>query len=90
LRRFDMYVPEDLNDLLNYLDDHQSNVQLIANGSDLINRIQRREIKARVLLDLSGLSELNYVRNDNGTIRIGALTTIRDLVSSPEIGRAHV
>jgi CO/xanthine dehydrogenase FAD-binding subunit len=86
LRRFDMYVPEDLNDLLNYLDDHQSNVQLIANGSDLINRIQRREIKARVLMDLSGLSELNYVRNDNGTIRIGALTTIRDLVSSPVLG----
>lgn len=89
MRRFDMYVPENFNDLLGYLDDHQSGVQLIANGSDLINRIQRRQIEARVLVDISGLSEFNYVRNDDGTIRIGALTTIQDLVSSPVLGQHY-
>ena len=39
-------------------------------------------------MDLSGLSEFNYVRNDNGKIRIGALTTIQELVSSPVL-REH-
>jgi len=83
-----MYVPENLNELLSYLNDHRSGVQLIANGSDLINRMQRRQVEARVLVDLSGLSEFNYVRNDNGKIRIGALTTIQELTSSP-ILREH-
>ena len=83
-----MYVPENLNELLSYLNDHRSGVQLIANGSDLINRMQRRQVEARVLVDLSGLSEFNYVRNDNGKIRIGALTTIQELVSSPVL-REH-
>lgn len=89
MRRFDMYVPENLNDLLSYLNDHQSGAQLIANGSDLINRIQRRQVEARVLIDISGLCEFNYVRYDNGTIRIGALTTIQDLISSPVLGKHY-
>ena len=89
LRRFDMYVPENIDELLSYLDGHQSGVQLIANGSDLINRIQRRQIEARVLVDLSGLTEFNYVKKENGTIRIGALTTIQDLISSPVLERHY-
>ncbi len=89
MRRFDMYVPENLNDLLSYLDNHQADVQLIANGSDIINRIQRRQVNARILVDLSGLSEFNYIRTDKGTIRIGALTTIQDLISSLVLGRRY-
>ena len=84
-----MYVPENLDDLLSYLDNHQSHVGLIANGSDLINRMQRRQVNPRVLVDLSGLSEFNYIRADKGTIRIGALTTIQDLISSPVLGRRY-
>ena len=89
MRRFDMYVPENLNDVLSYLDNHQSDVQLIANGSDIINRMQRRQVNARVLVDISGLSEFNYIRTDKGIIRIGALTTIQDLISSPVLGRRY-
>lgn len=90
MRRFDMYIPDDLTDLLEYLDSHQSAVQLITNGTDLINRIRRREFTPKVIVDLSGLSEFNYVRKDGETIRIGALTTIADLASSPVIDSRHV
>lgn len=89
MRKFDMYVPEDLDDLLTYLDDHQSGVQLIANGTDLINRMQRRQVSARVLVDISGLSEFNYVRKENNEVRIGALTTIQDLISSSVLGSCY-
>jgi CO/xanthine dehydrogenase FAD-binding subunit len=85
-----MYVPEDLTDLLDYIDTHQgAGVHLVANGSDLINRIQRRQVTAKVLIDLSGLSEYNYVRKEGNTIRIGALTTIAELVASPIIDSHH-
>jgi CO/xanthine dehydrogenase FAD-binding subunit len=89
MRRFDMYVPDDTIDLLNYLDAHRSGVHLIANGSDLINRIQRREIRPQTLVDLSGLSEFSYVKKDGNMIRIGALTTISDLIDSPLIDPRH-
>jgi len=87
MRRFDMYVPANFDDLLAYIDENPASTEthLIANGSDIINRIQRGQLKARTLVDLSALSELNYVKKNNGTIRIGALTTISDLIHSPII-----
>ena len=85
MRRFDMYIPENLADLLQYLDEHQTGHHLIANGSDLINRIQRKQVNPKTIVDLSGLSEFNYVRKEGKTVKIGALTTISDLASSPII-----
>ena len=88
-RKFDMYVPEDLPDLLHYLNTHQSGAHLIANGSDLINRIQRRQVNPKTLIDLSGLTEFNYVKKVGDLITIGALTTISDLINSPIIDSRH-
>ncbi|MGA3108217.1 MAG: FAD binding domain-containing protein [Candidatus Bathyarchaeia archaeon] len=83
MRRFDMFVPENLDDLLQYLDSHQAGVHLIANGTDLINRIQRRQVSPKVLVDLTGLTEFRYVKWEGGMIKIGGLTTISELVASP-------
>jgi len=80
-----MFVPENMKELLQFLDTHQSGVHLIANGTDLINRIQRKQVNPKVLVDLTGLHELKYVRNQDGSIRIGALTTISELITSPLI-----
>lgn len=83
MRRFDMYVPENQTDLLQYLDKHQTDIQLVANGSDLINRIQRRQVHPKTLVDLTGLVELSYVKRENGMFRIGAMTTISEIFRSP-------
>lgn len=77
-----MFVPEDLHDVLQYLDSHQTGVHLIANGTDLINRIQRKQVTPKTLVDLTGLSEFRYVKKESGIIKIGGLTTISDLTAS--------
>jgi len=85
MRRFDMFVPENMAELLQFLDTHQFGVHVIANGTDLINRIQRKQVNPKVLVDLTGLQELKYVKKQNGLIKIGALTTISELIASPII-----
>ena len=80
-----MFVPENLEDLLKFLDGHQTGVHLIANGTDLINRMQRKQVTPRTLVDLSGLREMGYVKKDGGMIKLGALTTVSDLIASPII-----
>jgi CO/xanthine dehydrogenase FAD-binding subunit len=80
-----MFVPEGMDELLQFLDAHQSGVYLIANGTDLINRIQRKQVSPKVLVDLTGLEELKYVKKGEGEIKIGALTTISELTTSPII-----
>lgn len=85
MRRFDMFVPENLGDLFQYLDSHQAEVHLIANGTDLINRIQRKQVSPKTLVDLTGFPEFKYVKKEKGIIRIGGLTTISELIASPVI-----
>jgi CO/xanthine dehydrogenase FAD-binding subunit len=84
-----MFVPESMGELLQFLDAHQSGVYIIANGTDLINRIQRKQVNPKVLVDLTGLQELRYVRRQDGLIKIGALTTISELTASPFIDRRY-
>ncbi len=85
---YDIYVPTDLHDALSYLGDYGETTSVIARGTDLLPRLRRRRASAVNLLDISGLEkELRYMRKEDGSIHIGALTTVSDLLESPLIGR---
>jgi len=74
-----VYVPVSLDDALRYLEENPTDTFPIAGGTDLLSRINRKQVSAKNLLDLSGLSELRYIKRENGRISIGAMTTIADL-----------
>jgi len=73
-----------LDDALRYLEENPTDTFPIAGGTDLLSRINRKQVSAKNLVDLSGLSELRYIKRENGTIKIGALTTIADLEGQQE------
>jgi len=68
-----------LDDALSYLEQNPSDTLPIAGSTDLLPRIKRKQVSVGNLVDLSGLSELRYVKPEDDKIRIGALTTIADL-----------
>jgi len=68
-----------LDDALNYLKENPSDTIPVAGGTDLLPRIRSKKMPARKLLDLSGIMDLRYVKEEQGVIKIGALTTIADL-----------
>lgn len=78
---FDIYLPGSLDDVLRFLSKEEA--LPIAGGTDLLPRLQSGKLEAKMLVDLSGLSELRYIREENGQVRIGALTTIAELYESP-------
>jgi len=80
--RFDVFVPDSVESALEFLQNPPPDTMLISNGTDLINRIRRRQVHPKVLLDLSGLTEFKYVKRDGDRIRIGALTTLSELAES--------
>lgn len=85
---FDIYVPTSLADALSYMEEFGEGTTVLARGTDLVPRLKRRQVTASNLLDLSGLElDLRYVRVDGGSLRIGALTTVSDLLESPSIGK---
>jgi len=80
----ELYSPTDLSDALRFMEHDGRNVAIIASGTDLLPRMRRKQISPSVLLDISSLTEdLRYIRQLDGTIRLGALTTVADLLESP-------
>lgn len=80
--RFDLYIPHDLQNLLEFLAANGQDVVLISGGSDLMPRIKRRLIKPKLLVDLSSLHELDYIRQEENRVKIGSLNTISKLAES--------
>lgn len=83
---FDIHVPESLDDALKVLEEGGGEAVPIAGGTGLIPRLYLRRARPRLLVDISGFKDMRYVKRDGGYIRIGALTTISDLLESDVIG----
>jgi len=80
----ELYSPTDLNDALRFIEHEDKDVAVIASGTDLMPRMRKRQTSPSVLLDISSFTEdLRYIRQSEGTVRLGALTTVTDLLESP-------
>lgn len=91
MRDFDYISPETLPEALALLDEHRENGRVIAGGQSLLNILKQGLIAPEVLVDIRGISELNYIRYDEaGGIRIGAVTTHRAIQFSPLVRERFV
>jgi carbon-monoxide dehydrogenase medium subunit len=64
------------------LKQHGSDARVIAGGHSLLPMMKLRLANPEYLIDINGLKELAYIREQDGEIRIGALTRHVDLLKS--------
>lgn len=62
--------------------------KLMAGGHSLIPLMKLRQVRAPAVIDIGGIDELRGISISDGTIRIGALTTHREIEASSEIAEA--
>ncbi len=75
---FDYYAPETIEEalaLLERLEDEDVEAKILAGGQSLIPMLSIRVARPEALIDIRKLTALNYIREDNGTIAIGAMTS---------------
>ena len=77
---FDYSAPKTLDEALGLL---ASGAKPLAGGMSLIPAMKLRLAAPERLVDLGRVKELNYIRESDGTLRIGATTTHYDVESSP-------
>ncbi len=82
---FEYHAPDSLQEALQLLQQNGEDAKLLAGGTGLINLMKQRLAQPAVLIDLRKISDLNYVKPDNGTLRIGALTRHRQVETSAEV-----
>ena len=65
---------------------NQSGASALAGGTDLLIHQRAGIVAPKQLVDLSAL-DLNYVRKDDGVVRIGAMTTFAEILDSDVVRR---
>jgi CO/xanthine dehydrogenase FAD-binding subunit len=75
--------PNDLSDLHRVMEEYKGRTTVIAGGTNLIPEMRNGEKTPELLLDISDMAELSFIREDNGSITIGAATTIAEMAASP-------
>lgn len=61
--------------------------RLLAGGTDLVRAMTKEGLRPDLIVDLSGMDELRGVGFDEGSLRVGALTTFTQLQRDPEVRR---
>jgi len=79
--QFDYAAPSTLDEALSLLAQNED-AKILAGGHSLIPAMKLRLAQPPLLVDIGRIKDLSYVRQENGQIRIGAMTTHYQIESS--------
>lgn len=83
---FEYFSPKTLKEALEVLDRYKEDYKIIAGGQSLLIMMRQGLVKPKYLIDIKGISELDYIESDpQKGLRIGSLTTHRTIEKSPVI-----
>ncbi|MDE0354477.1 MAG: xanthine dehydrogenase family protein subunit M [Deltaproteobacteria bacterium] len=86
-RAFEYFNPPTLEEAVRLLEQYGEDAKLMAGGQSLLPMMKLRMVSPTVVVDLWHVPELDAIRQDDGMVRIGAMTTHYALQSSPVIQR---
>lgn len=83
MKTFSYLRPGSLDEALDMLAEWGPRAKPVAGGTDVIVNAKRGKSTPEVLVSLRRLNELRFIREEDGRMIIGGLTTLRDLEKSP-------
>ncbi|TKJ28057.1 MAG: molybdopterin dehydrogenase [Chloroflexi bacterium B3_Chlor] len=84
---WDEYLfPQSVDEALEMLEAHVGEARIIAGGTDLTLQSQRRQVPAKVVVDITRIPGLDHVEERDGLIYVGAQVTHAQVAASPLIG----
>ena len=82
MRPFKFLEPKTLDEACTLLLKYKEDARLIAGGQSLVPMLRHRLISPQYLINLKGIAELEYIKETADGLRIGALTTQREVETS--------
>jgi len=80
---FEYHAPKTLEEALRLVERHGDEAKLLAGGHSLLPLMKLRLAAPRFVIDIGHLRGMSYIREENGQIAIGALTTHAEIEQSP-------
>jgi len=84
LPKFEYYEPKKISETVSILQNEPA-AKILAGGTDLLVNMKHRVERPPVLVNIKRLGELDFIRQDNGDIRLGALTPLKRLYMTPVV-----
>ena len=84
---FAYHAPSQLDEALALLERYGDDAKVLAGGQSLMPLLNFRLSYPSALIDINRVAELSYIRQENGQVRIGALTRQRTIEFSELVRR---
>jgi xanthine dehydrogenase YagS FAD-binding subunit len=89
MKNFKIAQPRSIEDVTSLLSAKKERYYLMAGGTDLIGEIKDNIVEPDVVVDLSSLANLSFIRKEKNGVRIGALTTVAELAQDQMIKKEY-
>ena len=86
MREVSYFAPASVGEAAKLLAEYGARATILAGGTDLLPQINHYEIKPEVLVFIGGLG-LNYIREADGTLAIGAATPTAKLATDASVAK---
>jgi CO/xanthine dehydrogenase FAD-binding subunit len=88
LPKFDYFAPKTIEETCALLSKYRGEARVLAGGTDLLVKMKNRRMLPSHLISINDIPDLDYIRYDGKEgLRIGALTNIEAIKTSPTIRR---
>ena len=84
-----LFQPADIENALSLADRYGEDGWILGGGQDTYGWLKDRAKHPQAMIDLNGIDALKGIREADGGIEIGAITTLRDIVGHPRILRDY-
>jgi carbon-monoxide dehydrogenase medium subunit len=81
--RFDYTEARTTDEACHMLAQAVGSAKLIAGGTDLLVAMRRQKVTAPCVINIKTIKGLDYIKSEGGVLRIGVLTTLNDIETSP-------
>jgi carbon-monoxide dehydrogenase medium subunit len=89
VRRFELALPESLDDCLRLLAQRGPETKLLAGGTDLLPQMKNSVVMPKRVIDLSGVARVKIVECDTKGLRIGAAVPARQVEQDPRVREGY-
>ena len=83
IKELEYHAAHDLKEALELAEQFGPRKRFLSGGTDMIVRLKEGLVKEDVVVDLSHVAELRFVREESGIVHVGAGATHADLGASP-------
>ena len=85
MHNFEMYQPDNVDEAINLLSDFKKDAWVIAGGKDSLDWFKDRVKTPKVVVDISGITDMVGVKKKGDGFWIGSMTTLTDIENDPLI-----